>query len=141
MIPGRMEIVTKANGLRDYHSLLPRPWNLTHARRLRTIDVVSNVCASMVDVHLDFLMPVRFDVTESEEDSTIYRRCYDCKVNVPYQVSRNQSCHGSCQFCGVNRRHISCMEVQPDRKSAEDVPVRWRMWCSAYHVMVSADPS
>jgi hypothetical protein len=53
--------------------------------------------------------------TEGEEDSIIYRQCYDCNVNVTYQVSPNGSRHGPCQLCGVNQRHISCMEVDPDR--------------------------
>ena len=44
----------------------------------------------------------------------------------------NQSCHRPCQFYRVNRRHISCMEVHPDRTSAGGIPVRWCMWCRAY---------
>ena len=73
--------------------------------------------------------------TEGEEDTTIYKRCYDCNVNVPYQVYENRSCHGPCKYCRVNKRHISCMEVHPDRTSAGGVPVRWCMWCRAYITM------
>ena len=73
--------------------------------------------------------------TEGEEDTTIYKRCYDCNVNVPYQVYENRSCHGPCLYCRVNKRHISCMEVHPDRTSAGGVPVRWCMWCRAYITM------
>jgi hypothetical protein len=67
------------------------------------------------------------NATEGKEDTTIYRRCYDCNVNVPYQVSENRSCHGPCLLCGVNRPHISCMEVHSDRTSAGGVPVKWCM--------------
>jgi hypothetical protein len=72
------------------------------------------------------------NATEGKEDTTIYRRCYDCNVNLPYQVYENRSCHGPCLFCRVNKCHISCMEVHPDRTSAGGVPVRWCMWCRAY---------
>ena len=56
-------------------------------------------------------IPPSSNGTEGEDESVIYLRCYECNVNVPHQVSINQSCHGPCQFCRVNRRHISCMEA------------------------------
>jgi hypothetical protein len=51
---------------------------------------------------------------------------------VSYQVSENRSCHTPCLFCGVNMRHISCMNVHPDMISAGGFPVRWCMWRRAY---------
>jgi hypothetical protein len=69
-------------------------------------------------------VPPSSNGTEGEDESVKYLRCYECNVNVPYQVFINQSCHGSCQFCRVNGRHISCMEVHPDRTSAGEIPLR-----------------
>ena len=55
-------------------------------------------------------VPPSSNGTEGEDESVIYRRCYECNLRVPYQTYYNQSCHGPCQFCRVNRRHISCMK-------------------------------
>ena len=70
--------------------------------------------------------------TEVEDETVIYRMCYECNMRVPYQMYVNQSCHRPCTLCRVNRRQISCMEVHPDRTSAGGIPVRWCMWCRAY---------
>ena len=98
-----------------------------------SITVTGNHHSTVVAAHTaPATVPPSSNGTEGEDESVIYRRCYECNINVPYQVYVNQSCHGPCQFCRVNRRHISCMEVHPDRTSAGGVPVRWCMWCRAY---------
>jgi hypothetical protein len=77
-------------------------------------------------------VPPSSNGTEGEDESVIYRMCYECNFRVPYQMYVNQSCHRPCLFCRVNRRHISCMEVHSDRTNAGGIPLRWCMWCRAY---------
>ena len=98
-----------------------------------SVTVTGNNNSTIVAAHITPAnVPPSRNGTEGEDESIIYRRCYECNINVPYQVYVNQSCHGPCQFCRVNRRHISCMEVHPDRTSAGRISVRWCMWCRAY---------
>ena len=57
-----MVIVTRVKDWNDYRLLQPRPETLAHVRRPSTIDVVSNVCGTTVDVQIDVLVSVNFDV-------------------------------------------------------------------------------
>ena len=58
----RMETVTRVKNWHDYRLLQPRPENQAHVRSLSTIDVVSNVCGTMVDVQVDVLVSVNIVV-------------------------------------------------------------------------------
>ena len=54
-----------------------------------------------------------------QDELVIYRRCYKCNINVPYQVSIIQSFYGPCQFC---REEETPLNVQSrSRKTARDV--------------------
>ena len=61
-IPARMVIATRVKDWHDCRTLRPRPNYQVHVKRLRTIDVVSNVCGTMVDVQLDVIVSVNFGV-------------------------------------------------------------------------------
>ena len=57
--------MTRVKDWHDYRSLRPRPNYQDYVKRLRTIDVVSNVCGIMADVQLDVVVSVTFDVLVS----------------------------------------------------------------------------
>ena len=60
-----MVIATRVKDWHDCRSLRPRPNYQVHVRRLRTIDVVLNVCGIMVDVQLFVVVSANFDVLVS----------------------------------------------------------------------------
>ena len=70
--------------------------------------------------------------TEYEDEATICSFCNTCNKMVMHQTKENGSCHGPCVYCRVQKRHVSCMEVNPDRTSADGVPVRWCETCRAF---------
>ena len=61
-IQARIGIVTRVKDWHDYRLLQPRPRIQAHVRRPSTIDVVLHVCGTMVDVPIDVLVSVSFDV-------------------------------------------------------------------------------
>jgi hypothetical protein len=62
VIQGTMDNVTRSKGWRDCRLLNPRPKTQAHVRRLSTIDVVINVCGTMVDVPVYVLVSVNIVV-------------------------------------------------------------------------------
>jgi hypothetical protein len=62
VIRTKMVIVIRVKDWHDYRLLQPRPRIQAHVRRPSTTDVVLHVCGTTVDVPIDVLVSVNFDV-------------------------------------------------------------------------------